>query len=275
MILLRWFVLLLVAIPMLARAETEQLSGDEVVRRVDARDDGQSASRTLVMELVEKDGTQRSRVTRSFRRDFADGRRLALFFEDPPNLKGTALLTFDYADPRRTDDQWLYLPELRKSRRIATSERGRAFLGTDLSYEDMKKETKLSPDDYRWTTLGEEVVDGRRCWVVEGAPADAETARDLGYGRVRVRVDAELWIPRFAEYWSPSGDPLKTIHLSEIERIQGIWTPQRIEAVSLVTGHRTALQFRDVEYQQEVPEAVFSESSLAHGAPGSGGAQTR
>ena len=78
-----------------------------------------------------------------------------------------------------------------------------------------------------------------------------------------------------AEYWSPSGDALKTVRLSEIESIQGIWTPRRIEAVSLASGHRTTLRFRDVDYQQEVPETLFSESALAHGAPPSGGAQTR
>jgi hypothetical protein len=256
-------------------AEAELPPGEEIARRVNARDDGRWVARTMTIELAEKDGSVRTRVTRSFRRDFGDARRSVLFFEDPPNLKDTALLTFDYPEPHRDDDQWLYLPALRKSRRIATSERGRAFLGTDLSYEDMKKETRLSLDDYRWRTLGEESVDGHRCLVVEATPVDDATARELGYGRVRIRVDAELWVPRFAEYWAPAGEALKTIRLREIEAVQGIWTPLRIEALTLASGHRTTLAFRDIDYLREVPEELFTESALARGAPPSGGAGTR
>jgi len=180
-----------------ARAEEARLpAGDEIARRVNERDDGHQVSRAMAMELVEKDGSSRTRLTRSFRRDFGDERRSVLFFEDPPNLKGTALLSFDYAQRNRQDDQWLYLPALRRSRRIATSERGRAFLGTDFSFEDMRKETRLSLDDYRWRTAGSEEVEGRRCWVLEGIPVDDATARQLGYGRLRVDIDAEIFLPR-------------------------------------------------------------------------------
>jgi hypothetical protein len=248
-------------------AEAELPAGDEIARRVDERDDGRWVSRTMAMELVEKDGSSRARLTRSFRRNFGSERRSVLFFEDPPNLKGTALLSFDYPEPKRQDDQWLYLPALRRARRIATSERGRAFLGTDFSYEDMRKETKLSLDDYHWRTLGAEEVEGHRCWLLEATPVDDATARELGYGRVRVRVDSEIWLPRLAEYWTPAGDPLKTIRLGEIDEVQGIWTPHRIEASTSATGHRTTLVFRDVDYRQEVPESLFDESALAHGPP--------
>jgi len=258
---------LLLVVPGLAHAgEVELPAGDEVVRRVNQRDDGRWVSRTMAMELTEKDGSVRARLTRSFRRDFGDGRRSVVFFEDPPNLKGTALLSFDYAEPKRQDDQWLYLPELRRPRRIATSERGRAFLGTDFSYDDMRKETKLSPYDYRWRTVGTEEVDGRPCWVLEATAVDDATARELGYGRLRVRIDAELWLPRLAEYWTPAGELLKTIRLTGIEAVQGIWTPHRVEAAA-ASGHRTALTFRDIDYQHEVPEGLFDESALAHGPP--------
>jgi hypothetical protein len=242
-------------------------TGDEVVRRVDARDDGHAVARTLVMELIDKDGSTRTRTTRSFRRDFDDGRRSVLFFETPATVRGTALLTWDYADPSREDDQWLYLPALRKPRRIAVSERGQAFLGTDLTYEEMKKETRLSAEDYRWRSTGTDVVDGHACVVIEGVPADAETERELGYGRVLVRVDSALWLPRFAEYWTPGGDPLKTVRLLDVEPIEGIWTPLRIEVANVQTGHRTSLRFEDVDYHPALPDDLFTAGALGRGAP--------
>lgn len=250
-----------------ARADEELPSGEEIVRRVNARDEGASVVRTWTMELIEKDGSTRERTLRSYRRRFGDEKRSVLFFEDPPNVKGTALLTFDYADPARPDDQWLYLPALRKSRRVAISDRGRAFLGTDFSFEDMKRETQLSLSDYAWRTLGEESVDGHRCFVVEATPVDERVARELGHGRVRIRVDAEIWIPRFAEYWELDGAPQKTIRLSDVAQLQEIWTAQRIDAENLATGHRTTLQFRNIDYRASIPEELFSEAALRRGAP--------
>ncbi len=261
------FALTLVATVPFSRADQALPSGEEIVRRVNARDEGESVVRTWTMELVEKDGSTRARTLRSYRRRFGDEKRSVLFFEEPPNVKGTALLTFDYADPARADDQWLYLPALRKSRRVALSDRGRAFLGTDFSFEDVKRETQLSPSDYTWHALGEENVDGHRCFVVEAAPIDERVARELGHGRVRIRVDAEIWIPRFAEYWDLAGAPQKTIRLSDIAQVQEIWTAQRIDAEDLATGHRTTLQFRGIDYRASIPEELFSEAALRRGAP--------
>jgi hypothetical protein len=248
-------------------ADASWPDGDEVARRVNAREDGHAVARTLVMELIERGGAARTRVTRSFRRDFADERRSVLFFQSPANLKGTALLTWDDPDPARDDAQWLYLPGLRKSRRVAMSERGRAFLGTDFTFEDMKNETRLSRADYRWRTVGEEEVDGARCLVVEALPVDERTARELGYGRILLRVDAERWLPRLGEYWDPRGQPLKIVRLGDVRAVQGIWTPHRFEAENLKTGHRTRLEFRDVDYAPELPEDLFTEAALARGAP--------
>ena len=167
----------------------------------------------------------------------------------------------------RSSSQGSQRPALRKSRRVAMSERGRAFLGTDLSFEDMKKETRLSRADYRWRTVGEEQVDGVACLVVEALPVDERTARELGYGRILLRVDAERWLPRLGEYWDPRGQPLKTIRLEDVREVQGVWTPHRIEAENLQTGHRTRLEFRDVDYAPDLPEDLFTEAALARGAP--------
>ena len=242
-------------------------SGLEIAERNNARDDGAQLSRTFVMELITKRGKVRRRVTRIYRRDFGEERRSILFFDEPPGLEGTALLTYDYPEAKRDDDQWIYLPALRKSRRIATADRGRSFLGTDLSYEDIKKETRLSLPDYRWTNLGSAEVDGVPCWRLEGVPVDEDTAEVLGYGRVVFFIDGEIWMPRRADYWNPSGHALKTISLLEIRQVEGIWTAHRIEAENLRNGHRTHLTFRDVDYQTFLEEDLFTERALSRGGP--------
>ena len=177
-----------------------------------------------------------------------------------------ALLTYDYPDARRDDDQWIYLPALRKSRRIATADRGAAFLGTDLSYEDIKKETRLSLADYRWANLGPGEVDDVPCWQLEAIPIDDATAQVLRYSRVVFFIDAEIWMPRRVEYWNLAGQALKTVSLLEVRQVEGVWTAHRIEAENHRSGHRTNLIFRDVDYHSELDAELFTQPALSRGA---------
>jgi hypothetical protein len=259
--------LLFAGIAPAAAVEEETLpEGSEVARRINARSEGEASVRRLVMELHDKRGGVRTRETLFFRRSFEDGTRTVLFFTSPANLKDTAFLSWDYADAEATDDQWLYLPALRKGRRIATRDRGKSFLGTDLSYEDVKKQTRVSPEEYRWRTIGREEVDGLDCVVVEATPVDAETADELGYGRVVLSVDTEIWMARKAVYQDVALRPLKTSRVLDVREIDGVWTPHRIE-VANEDGHRTVFRMDDVRYDVSLPDDLFTERALGRGPP--------
>ena len=241
-------------------------SGDEIARLINARDDGQSVSRKIVMELTEKSGKSRVRTTRSYRKNFGDERRIAIFYDKPRNLEGTAFLTYDYPQAGVDDDQWLYLPALRKSRRVSGSERGDYFMGTDFSYDDMKQETKVSLDEYSRNTLGMEEVDGRQLYKVEATPVSAEVAEELGYGRVITWVDPEIWMARKSEFWDTRGKLLKTLRFREISQINGIWTPHILEVVNHQSGHRTLFTISEVDYNSEVSDRLFRRESLGRGS---------
>ncbi len=239
--------------------------GVEVARRINARDEGRQVSRSARWELVDRQGNRRTRETRVFRKTDAEAKRTVLFFLAPQNVRDTAFLTLDFAERGREDDQWLYLPAARKVRRVSATDRGESFLGSDLSYEDVKLETKVGLEDYRWTTLGEDEVEGRRCLVVEAVPVDEKTARELGYGRVLLRVDPAIWMVRRAEYWDPGGRLLKTAELGDVRLVDGIWTVHRVEVANARTGHRTLLGFDDVDYASPVDDDLFTERALARG----------
>jgi len=240
-------------------------SGDAIGRRVHARYEGRMMSRMVVMELVDRDGRTRRRVTRSFRKDYASERRTVIFFLAPTNIKGTAWLTYDYHEAGRADDQWMYLPAVRAVRRIPASERGASFLGSDFTHEDMRTEAQLSLSDYRHEAVGEESVDGRRCYVVEAIPISRQVARELGYGRVRQWIDADTWMPRRGVYWDVTGNPLKEVTVQDVRQVQGIWTAHRFEASTHRTGHRTILQVSDVEYPESLDDVYFTERGLRRG----------
>lgn len=246
-------------------ASADLPDGDEVARRINARDEGVAVSRNARMEMTDRHGKTRVQETRGFRVYVGEEKRTVLFYLSPKNVKDTAFLTFDYPEAGREDDQWLYLPALRKVRRISASNRGDYFLGTDFTYEDIKKETKVSMDDYRRRTLREDAVDGHPVIVVEALPVSEEVARELGYSRVVRWVDSDIWMSRKTELWDVRGNPLKTIVTTDIRQVQGIWTAHRFEVTNHKTGHSTILTFSDVDYAAEVDDELFTQQALLRG----------
>lgn len=243
----------------------EELTGDQIARRVEQRDDGESVAQTLVMKLIGKDGHERVRETRFFRKDEDGERRTVLFFTGPKSIEDTAFLTYDYPERGRDDDQWLYLPALRKVRRISASDRGHYFLGTDFTYDDIKNTGKVNVHDYEFRRAGEGEVEGHRCIRLEATPVSDEVADELGYGRGVLWVDPDIWMIRKAELWDVAGERLKTISVGDIRRVQGVWTAHRIEAESHQSGHRSVFLFRDVDYRDGVDDGLFTRRALRRG----------
>lgn len=240
-------------------------SGDEIAERINARDDGNSVARSMTMELLDKRGKKRIRETRSFRKYFETEKRIAIFFEKPRNVRDTAFLTFDYLDDAEEDAQWLYLPALRRVRRISGSDRGDEFMGTDFTYDDIRQDTKVSRSDYNRTTLGMGEVDGRACYIMEGIPASEDIAEQLGYSRTVSCVDAEIWMVLKSEIWDLQGNMLKTIYTRDIREVQGIWTAHLLEAENHKTGHKTTFIISDVDYLAELSDDLFTRSALKRG----------
>lgn len=250
-----------------ARAEepTDLPLGDDIIAQLNARDDGQQVTRALTMELIDRRGKSRVRETVGYRRYYGEEKRTVLFYQSPTNVKGTGFLTYDYPGVETDDDQWLYLPALRKVRRISSSDRGDYFLGTDFSYEDVKKETRVAAEDYVFTTLGTAEVGGHLTYLVEGIPTDDETSAELGYGRVLWSIDPEIWMSRKTEMWDVNGNPLKTLQNEIIENVQGIWTSLRLTAVNHKTGHSSIFTFSNVDYLAPIDDNMFEQRALRRG----------
>jgi len=240
-------------------------SADEIVQKINARDEGIAVARNLRMEMVDRRGKTRLRETRAFRKYFDDEKRTAIFYLTPKNVKDTAFLTYDYADNALDDDQWLYLPGMRKVRRISAADRGDYFLGTDFSFEDIKLETRVSIDDYTRETIGEDLEDGVHCYLVEEKTVNNEIAKELGHSRRENCVDAAIWMVRRSKIWDLQDRPLKTIYFRDIFKVQGIWTAHIIEVENHKTGHHTTFTFSDVNYEEGVKDSIFTQEALRRG----------
>ncbi len=251
--------------PAMAAIQEAHPIGLDIAQRINARDEGVSVSRNLTMEMIDRRGKKRVRETRGFRKYYGDEKRTVIFYLKPRSVKKTAFLTYDYSQSEKDDDQWLYLPAMRKVRRISASDRGDYFLGTDFTYEDIKKESKVGITDYTWKTIGEDEIDGHHTYIVEAIPVNEKVAEELGYSKVQHWVDSEIWMIRQSRRWDVRGNELKTIFTRDIRLVQNIWSAYTIEVSNHKTGHSTRFLFSDFDYSSGVKDQVFTQRALQRG----------
>ena len=158
--------------PLMKLLTTTPRCGLEVAKKVDAVDDGDNATSTLTMILIDKKGHQRVRSLKKFAKDKGVDTLSIIYFLKPNDVKNTAFLTYDYKDSNRDDDQWLYLPALKKTKRIASTDKSGSFMGSDFSYADM---TDRNVEDYNYKIKKETVVRGKDVWILEVIPKTQKT----------------------------------------------------------------------------------------------------
>jgi predicted RND superfamily exporter protein len=240
-------------------------NGNDLVALINAVPEGEHVTRQIDMLMTDRQAKQRSRKTMSFSKTYPDRKLTILFYLEPANIRDTGFLIWDYADQNKPDDQWLYLPALRKVRRISASDRGDYFLGTDFTYEDMKVNGKLEPSDYDFNLLGREALDGIDSYKLEAIPKSEYIAAELGYSRSVFWVNPSNWMIFRAEFWDLKGKPLKKLSVPDIRLTGGIWTRHKSILENLQTGHRTEFVISDVDYVTELPGEKFTKAALERG----------
>lgn len=237
----------------------------DVVKNINNVDDGEYVTRDLKMVLVDKRGKSRVRETIAYRKYFNKEKRTLIFYKKPSNVKGTSFLTFDYPDISIDDDQWLYLPALRKVRRISASDRGDYFLGTDFTYEDIKLEGKLELEDYNFETIRIDQIDSKEVIVIKGTAKSDVIAKELGYSHAEFWVDANLWVILKSVYWDPKGELLKTLFVSDLKNVDGILTRHKFSIENHRTNHHSEFIFSNVDYKATVKDSLFTKRAMKQG----------
>ena len=236
-----------------------------IIKKVNDAEDGIQVTRKVTMKMIDRRGKERTRKTISYRKYFGKDRKTVIFYTDPANVKDTAFLTYDYEGITKEDDQWLYLPALRKIRRISSKDRGDYFLGTDFTYEDIKKEGKISIDEYDFSMEGKDVVDGKMVVKITAVCKTEIIAEEVGHSKVIMWIDPEINIVRKSLFFDINGNRLKTIYVSDIRKVDGKWTRHLLRAENHKTGHQSIFRFDEVDYKSNIPDRVFLKSSLRRG----------
>lgn len=237
-------------------------TGREIAQKVKDRPDGDTRQSELVMKLINKRGAVRERKLSSYSVDVGEGkkdRKSMMFFQHPGDVKGTGFLTWDYDDPKRNDDKWLYLPAMKKIRRISgSSAKQDYFMGSDFTYDDMGSR---NVDEDTHKLLGEENIDGYKCWRLESTPQDK---REI-YSKKIALIRQDCLIPIEVEYYDKMGKLHRCLKLSDITKVEGFWTAQKLHMTNVQTGHQTIIEIKNPRYNISLEEAKFNVTTLEKG----------
>ena len=195
------------------------------------------------------------------------GRRTSVTFKLETWTSGTEKSFTEYLFPVREkgtkmlklkDQLWIYSPDADRTVQIAGHMLQQSVMGSDLSYEDLMEDIRLS-DRYNATVTGTEVIDGRNTWLIELIAF----VPDVAYHKMKLWVDQERDIPLREEMYAKSGTLLKRSQLMDIQRINGRWYPKKLIFKDMLKeGMGTELIIDEIEFNITIPDHIFSKASL-------------
>lgn len=188
-----------------------------------------------------------------------DNRRYVVF-QTPSDVKGTKTLLIEHSG--KDDDIWIYLPAMKKVRRLVSSNKKDSFVGTDFSYGDV---IGHKVEDWNHKLLKEEKIEGRDCYVVESLPKRPEVADNSGYSKRVGWIDKESYVALKGEGYDLGSKLYKRFKASDVKLVDEKnkkWQPMKLEAENLQSGHRTIIEFSDYKANVGVGEDVFSQRNL-------------
>lgn len=242
-----------------ATMSAQTLTGREIAEKVHNRPDGDTRYCEMSLTLVNKNGSKRVRELKSFAKDYGKDRKTIMFFLYSGDVKGTGFLTWEYDQIDHDDDKWLYLPAMKKTRRISgSSSKTDYFMGTDFTYDDMGHR---NTDEDTHTLLREETIDGQACWVLQSVP---NTTGEI-YTRRVSWIRKDCLIPVRVEYYDKLDKLHRLLVCTDVKQIDGFWTIGQMNMKNVQTNHETNLVFKAYKYDQPVNDNIFTVNQLEKG----------
>lgn len=238
-------------------AYAHEMDGRTLAQKVFDRDDGKDAYAKVQMLLIDKRDNQRLRSMITANKEYGSLEKGYIRFTSPAAIEGTCFLYWENED--RDDDQFLYLPALRRVRRIAGTQKAKQFVNTDYTYEDMQKR-KVDEDDHK--VLRSEQLQAYDCWVLESVPKDPGNSQ---YGKRVSWIVKESFVPVKTEFFDKKDRLAKVFTAKSLSRIDGIWTVTLSEMHDLKREHKTLLKIDSMKYNSNIPDKVFTREYMKEG----------
>jgi len=223
---------------------------------MDQRDSGWGdQSSDMVMILRNQQGDESTRQIRNQTLEVeGDGDKSLTIFDEPLDVKGTAFLSFTHAT--QPDDQWLYLPALKRVKRISSQNKSGPFMGSEFAYEDLSSQEVAK---YTYKYLRDETLDGKDCFVIERFPQYEHS----GYMHQTVWIDKTIWRPLKLEFYDRKQSKLKTLEMRNYQQYQDkYWRPDEMHMENHQTGKNTTLTWSNYVFGKGLTDRDFDRASL-------------
>jgi hypothetical protein len=242
--------------PLTLQAETPEEKGLRIATESDQKDSGwgdQTADLLMILRNKQNDEARREIRTRTLEVD-GDGDKSMSIFDTPADVKGTAFLSFTHA--LKPDDQWLYLPALKRVKRISSRNKSGPFMGSEFAYEDLTSQ-EIEKYTYKW--LRDEQIASQDTYVVEAYPAYEHS----GYTRLISWINKSHLRPVKIEFFDRKNSLLKTLTQHDYkEYLPGIFRADRFEMINHQTGKSTTLQWSNYAFKTGLSSRDFDKNSL-------------
>lgn len=210
------------------------------------------------LTIVDAKGRERVRQLFTQSKTFGDVSKTMLKFTSPADVKGTALLIYDYDN--QADDMWIFLPALRKTRRIVSSEKGKSFMGSEFSNADM---SMPNPDDFNYSLLGEVVLNGHTCWKVESKCANEDVEDENGYSRKVSWIEKATWLCYKVEFYNFDDELYKLQLISDYKKdSNGHSFAYHMEMSNVQTNRKSLMTVDRYKTGLDLSEDSFSPAML-------------
>lgn len=236
----------------------EELTAKQIVDKSYETTKIAGAESVATLTIVDSKGRERIRQTAQVTKLYDNGdtgKRLVRFLS-PADVKGTGLLTFDYQD--KDDDMWLFMPALRKTRRIISSEKAKNFMGSEFSYADM---TPPVLDDFSYKILGEKEIEGVLCWEIELIPVDDDIADENGFSKKISYIARKDFVIRKAIYYDLDGELHKELLVKEVKEVDPEnhkYRPMHMIMVNKQNDRKSILKVDKIQFNPDVKDEYFT-----------------
>ena len=236
----------------------EKLTALQIIEKVYNRPVGDDMTSDLTMTLINSSGNERVREIKQFSRDFGEVEKKIMFFVKPADVKNTSFMNWSYDEEGRDDDQWIYLPALKKVKRISSDSKGDYFMGSDFTYDDLG-DRKPSDDTHK--ILREETIDGKDCYVIESTPKD----EDYMYSKTITWIIKDEWVGLKKEFYDEDEELLKILKVNETKNIKGFIIITNTEMENIQKDHKTIMKLKNVKINTGIPKSKFTERMMTRG----------
>jgi outer membrane lipoprotein-sorting protein len=210
------------------------------------------------LKIFDAKGRERIRQITTASKKFGEINKTIMKFTAPADVKGTAILIYDYTN--KDDDMWIYMPALRKTRRIISSEKGKSFMSSEFTNADM---SKPNMNDFNYKILSSETYKGHSCWKIKNACKDEDIEDENGYSKKIVWIEKETYLCHKIEFYDLSGELHKIQSIEQYEKqSNGKYFAFYMKMENTQNGRESIMTINKFQIGSTLTESTFTPAML-------------